>query len=216
MKIAYPKIDHVHAFERAWNDPRYTRFEIPAIDVNRVLAEHYDLDRPLAFTRAMLWDMEVRKARRPDLYIPYVVKAGSADAWADDQAPDGADIYVRKSQQRLWLEPETYELILEQTHVDHAAQRVTFIGAADYPDREGTLLHAGVGQPIFHVVHAVGGDEHQPLNRWLVVFETPSPEPHRLVPFERMAAAPWLPGYVEIYIRDHLGIGLRRREHSAA
>ena len=61
MKTAYPRIDHVREFERAWNEPRHTRFEIPPIDVNRVLAEHYDLDRPLAFTRAMLWDMEVRK-----------------------------------------------------------------------------------------------------------------------------------------------------------
>jgi hypothetical protein len=210
MHDAYPQIDHERAFERAWSDPKFTRFELPPVDVNRVLAERYRLDRPLAFTGAMLWDMETRKARRPDLYIPYVVEAGSADAWADAKAADGADTFVRKSRQRLWLQPERYELILEQTRLDHAKRRVTFIGAREYPGRDGERLQAGRDQPIFHVVHGVDGDEDRPLNQWLIVFETASQDSRLLAPFVRMAGDVYLPGYVEVYIREQLGVGLER------
>ncbi len=56
------QLNHEGEFERAWVDPRNTRFELPPVDVNRVLAEHYLTNQPLTFTRAMLWDTEVRKA----------------------------------------------------------------------------------------------------------------------------------------------------------
>ena len=75
------QLDRVGEFERAWVDPRNTRFELPPVDVNRVLAEHYLTNQPLTFTRAMLWDTEVRKAWKPDRYIPSVVREGSARAW---------------------------------------------------------------------------------------------------------------------------------------
>ncbi|WP_344315563.1 hypothetical protein [Fodinicola feengrottensis] len=35
------------------------------------------------FTRDMLWDLETRKARHPDVFIPYVLATGSAAAWGD-------------------------------------------------------------------------------------------------------------------------------------
>src|SRR5205823_14000698 len=60
-------LDHEMIFRRAWEDPAATRYELPAVDVNQALADRYDLGRPLAFTRTLLWDLEARKARRPDL-----------------------------------------------------------------------------------------------------------------------------------------------------
>ena len=98
-------LNHEAEFERAWADRSNTRFELPPIDVNRVLAEHYRTSEPLTFTRIMLWDMEVRKAWRPDRYIPSVVREGSAHAWGRSSAADGMESFVRSSQQRLWLEP---------------------------------------------------------------------------------------------------------------
>ena len=37
----------------------------------------------------------------------------------------------RSSQQRLWLEPEEYGLVLEQVRLKSTQQKVTFIGAAE-------------------------------------------------------------------------------------
>ncbi len=54
------QLNHEGEFQRAWDDPSNTRFEMPPVDVNRVLAEHYRTSEPLTFTRTMLWDMEVR------------------------------------------------------------------------------------------------------------------------------------------------------------
>ncbi|WP_394826310.1 hypothetical protein [Pendulispora albinea] len=202
---------HEKAFAEAWADPRNTRYELPALDVNRVLSERYRLGKPLLFTRTMLWTMETRKARRPDLYIPYVVAEGSADAWDDHQAPDGADIFVRKSQQRLWTMPEKYTLVIEQTRLNHVEQKVTFIGAAEYPDRDGQTLRVTAEQPIFHVVHGVIGEEDRPLNTWFIVHLTDAPDDALLAPFRKQAADPYLPGYIEIFIRNDLGIELVRR-----
>ncbi len=55
------QLNHEGEFQRAWADPSNTRFELPPVDVNRVLAEHYRTSQPFTFTRTMLWDMEVRK-----------------------------------------------------------------------------------------------------------------------------------------------------------
>jgi len=211
MTVRYPNVEHVPAFAQAWNEPANTRFELPPVDVNRILAERYDLARPLRLSRSQLWEMETRKARRPDLYIPYVVEQGSAAVWADRGERDGVERFVRKSRQRLWLQPDRYELILEQTRVDHAQQQVTFIGASHYPGPDGAMLEAGTGQPIFHVIHGVGGEESEPLNLWSVVFLTPRQDSRLIAPFVRMARDGWLPGYVEIYIRDDLGVGISRR-----
>ena len=34
-------LNHEAEFERAWTESSKTRFELPPVDVNRVLAEHY-------------------------------------------------------------------------------------------------------------------------------------------------------------------------------
>jgi hypothetical protein len=195
-------LDHEKIFLQAWEDPGATRYELAPVDVNQVLAERYELGRPLVFTRAMLWDMEVRKARRPDLFIPYVVAAGSAASWGD------GDVFVRRSTQRQWLDPDTYGLVLEQTRLDHTNQLVTFIGAAELPGPDGETLRADAGQPIFHVQHSVGGTETRPLNLWRIVLLTDAPDSRLIAVFDRIAANPRLPEFVEIYIRDILGIPL--------
>ncbi|SDM39517.1 hypothetical protein [Allokutzneria albata] len=197
-------LNHEDVFERAWADPANTRFTLPPVDVNQVLAERYRLDEPLVFTRTMLWDNEVRKARRPDLFIPFVVEPGSAAAWG------GADVFVRRSRQRRWLDPATYGLVLEQTRLDHARQAVTFIGTAECADEHGERLHADTGQPIFHVEHAVGGEEDRPLNLWRIVHLTDAPNERIVEVFDRIAGSPWLPEFVEIYVRDVLGRKLDR------
>jgi hypothetical protein len=198
-------LEHEKVFQQAWLDPSTTRFELTPVDVNKVLAQKYVLGEPLVFTRAMLWDMEVRKARQPDLFIPYVVKSGSAATWGGD------DVFVRESQQRLWLARNTYGRIIEQTNLDHVRQIVTFIGAAEHAGPAGELLRATTDQVVFHVEHSVGGTENQPLNRWRIVHRTAGPDARLIAVFTRIDADPWLPEHTEIYIRDILGIALTRR-----
>ena len=208
------QLDHEGEFERAWADPGNTRVEPPSVAVNRVLAEHYRTSEPLTFTRTMLWDMEVRKAWKPDRYIPSVVQEGSAGAWSRRSAAGGAEAFSRSSRQRLWLKPTEYGLVLEQVYVAPSQQRVTFIGAAELSDGDGIVLRAGMTQPLFHVEHSVGGDESRPLNKWRIVHFTDRPE-HRLVErFTRTANDVWLPEFIEIYIRSDLNIKLSRRDIS--
>lgn len=208
------QLNHEGEFEQARADPSNTRFELPPVDVNRVLAEHYRTSEPLTFTCTMLWDMEVRKAWRPDRYIPSVVREGSAHTWGRRSAADGTESFVRSSQQRLWLEPAEYGLVLEQVYLNPTQQKVTFIGAAELPDRDRNILRVGARQPLFHVEHSVDGDESRPLNRWRIVHLTDKPE-HRLVErFTRMANDVWLPEFIEIYIRSDLNIKLTRRDIS--
>ena len=85
--------------------PGYSRCQQPDIDVNAVLSDRYELSRPL-FTRAMLWDLEVRKAVAPGDYIPFVVEAGTARSWGPRGAPGGGEYVDRCSRQRLWTRPQ--------------------------------------------------------------------------------------------------------------
>lgn len=205
-----PRIDHDREFRRAWDDPGNTRFEMPAVDVNSVLADRYRTGEPLTFTRAMLWDAEVRKAWRPDRYIPSVVREGSARTWGGRPGADGADHFLRASEQRLWREPGEFALVLERGRLDFSRQRATYIGAVELPGPDGTL-RAGSGQPLFHVEHSVGGHEARPLNRWRIVHLTDGPDGGVLDRLEGLAENPWLPEFVEIYLRDDLGVQLSRR-----
>jgi hypothetical protein len=214
LAVGLRQLNHEGEFQRAWADPSNTRFELPPVDVNRVLAEHYCTSEKLTFTRNMLWDMEVRKAWRPDHYIPSVVREGSAHTWGRRPAADATESFVRTSQQRLWLEPALYGLVLEQVYLNPTQQKVAFIGAAEIPDLDRNLLRADARQPLFHVEHSVGGDESRPLNRWRIVHLTDRPD-HRLVErFTLMANDVWLPEFIEIYIRSDLNIELTRRDIS--
>ncbi len=196
-------------FARAWDTPGHTRCQLPDTDVNQVLADRYTTSEPLRLTRRMLWDMEARKAASPGSYIPYVVRAGTDRSWNRHDS-DGGEYLDRCSMQRLWLDPERHEQILERAFLNHADQKITFLGVPELADAAGTLLRAGTGQPLFHVEHSVGGAEPQPLNRWRIVHLTDAPDQRLIAVFEHMAASPWLAEHTEIYIRDNLGIQLTR------
>ena len=207
------RLNHEEAFERAWTDPCNTRIELVPVDINRVLARYYRTNEPLRFTRTMLWDMEVKKAFRPDLYIPSVVSEGSSRYWGRQAAAGGTESFLRCSRQRLRLNPSEHGLVLEQVLLNPARQSATFIGTAQLLDSDGNLLRAGRGQPIFHVEHSVDGGEFQPLNRWRIVYLTDRPE-RKLIERFVLATEVWLREFVEIYIRRDLKIGLTRRDLS--
>jgi len=204
-------LDHRREFAAAWADPRNTRFELPPADINKLLAGRYATGSPLAFTRDMLWEVEVRKAWQPDRYIPGVVRAGSTRAWGRRHEADGTETFTRSSRQRLWLHPGEYGLVLEQTRLDHQAQKVTFIGTAELPGPDGAPLHADPRQALFHVEHSAADEPGRPVSRWRIVHLTRQPDQALSQVFTRVAASPWLPEYVEIYIRDDLHIPLERQ-----
>ena len=204
---------HEAAFVRAWTDPGNTRIELDPVDINRTLARYYRTNKPLTFTRTMLWDMEVKKAFRPDLYIPSVVTKGSSQYWNRQALAGGTEAFVRCSRQRLWLEPSKHGLVLERVYLNPGQQRVTFIGMAELLGRDGNPLRAGVGQPLFHVEHSVDGSESRPLNLWRIVYLTDGPSQQLIERFTR-AKDVWLREFVEIYIRRDLKIALSRRELS--
>jgi hypothetical protein len=202
------ELDHEKTFAAAWADPRYTRTERPPVDVNAVLAKHYRLSRPLTFTRTQLWDMEVRKAFRPDIYISAVVEEGSAGTWNVRDLGNGHQSFYRRSKQRQRLVPG-YDLVLEQVRVNPDNGKVTFIGATELPGEDGVMLHAGTRQPIFHVEHVATGTETQPLNEWRMVHLTEAPNQQLIDQFKKSESV-YLPQFVEVYIRDVLNIEFTR------
>jgi hypothetical protein len=205
---AITELDHEKEFARAWADPKNTRAERPPVDVNAVLAMCYHLSKPLAFTRTQLWDMEVRKAFRPDIFISSVVREGSSATWNQRSLGDGNESFFRKSDQRQRLVPG-YSLVLEQVRTHPALGKVTFIGTAELPAPDGTMLQAGTQQPLFHVEHVATGTEEQPLNEWRMVHLTPEPNQQLLDHFARSESV-YLPQFIEVYIRDVLNVGLTR------
>ena len=204
-------LNHEEEFDQAWTDPGNTRIELPPVDINLVLANCYRTNKPLTFTRTMLWDMEVKKALRPDVYIPSVVAERSARHWRRRAGADGAESFLRCSRQRLRLDPSRRGLVLERVFLNPARQSATFIGAAELPDEDGNLIRAGDRQPLFHVEHSAGGDELRPVNRWRIVYLTDRPEQKLLQRFTH-AQDVWLREFVEIYIRRDLRIELTRKD----
>ena len=49
-------------YNEAWSSPSSTRFELPPVDVNKVLKGRYRIRPERTLTRAMIWDMETKKA----------------------------------------------------------------------------------------------------------------------------------------------------------
>lgn len=47
----------------------YTQIELNDVDVNKTLL-NYKMNKPLIFTRSMMWEMETKKAWNPGNYIP--------------------------------------------------------------------------------------------------------------------------------------------------
>jgi hypothetical protein len=200
-------LDYAGLFEQAWEAPGNTAIEFPPVDVNQMLTEHYELDRELEFTRTMLWDMEVRKAFDPDIYITSAVTLGSVLRWQLGSADD----FVRISEQRVWLEPEQRGLVLEQVHIDRDRHAVYFLGSAELTSPAGEVYRAGTGQPLFHVEHTAAGREHRPVNHWRIVHLTDTPDQALLDHFTAFGQRPGLRDFIEQYIRRDLGYSLIRK-----
>ena len=101
-------------YVEAWNAPSSTRFELPPVDVNAVLKKLYRVSPEQTLTRAMIWDMETKKAWNPLAYIPYVVS--QACSWGRTPLRDGSNRFYRSSLQRGWITPEE-GLVLEEVFV---------------------------------------------------------------------------------------------------
>ena len=161
--------NHEAIFAAAWNRDGNTSIELDPLDVNQVIASEYDGVEGLTLTRTQLWEMEVKKAARPDLFIPGVIRAGTARSWGRRQLDSGDEVFIRVSEQRLWLQPDSYGTVIEACYLNHSSQQVTFIGLAEVEDDSGQTITASPKQPLFHVVHGVSGTEEVPLNTWRIV-----------------------------------------------
>ncbi len=203
--------NHETVFADAWNRAGHTSIEFDPLDVNRILAEEYDVGKGLSLTRTQLWEMEVMKAARPDLFIPGVIREGSARSWGRRKLESGDEVFIRVSEQRLWLQPESYGTVIEACYLNHSSQQVTFIGLPEAEDNMRRTVVASPAQPIFHVAHGVTGSEESPLNTWRIV-HLASDESHDLSKrFELIAQAPGLPEYVERYVEDVLKSPIKRK-----
>jgi hypothetical protein len=196
-------------FERCWSDPDATRFELPTIGVNEILAERYAMRQQTHLTRSMIWDMECKKALDPATYVPYVIS--EAGLWGQSQLSDDCDHFIRWSTQKAWL-GEQRGLVIESVFIDHAHQRIIFLGLAETKSEDGRTTRAADYQPLVHVEHAAGGSEQDPYNLWKIVFLTEGNDRRYIQPFEEAAAAGFLPGYLEIYIKKDLNVELTRRQ----
>jgi hypothetical protein len=194
-------------FNEAWNAPSSTRFELPPVDLNKVLKEKYRLSPEQPLTRAMIWDMETRKAWDPRTYIPYVVS--QARSWGRTTLLDGSSRFCRSSLQRGWITPEE-GLVLEDVFVSDTKQTIYFLGRPRMIEEGGNALVASPFQPLFHVRHGAGGAERAPLNLWSIVLLTEAPDERYCEPFEQMVRAGLLPGFLEIYIERDLKLRLSR------
>src|SRR5262249_59964338 len=121
--------------------PRHTRYHLPDTDVNKVLAARYTTSAPLILTRAMLWEMEARKAAHPGTYIPYVVQAGSDRSWSGHHG-DGGEYLDRCSMQRLWLAPHPVPPLPETALLQHPQQKINLLPLPPLTGPAATAPHA--------------------------------------------------------------------------
>jgi hypothetical protein len=212
MTVAADKIptfaDAEAEFEQAWANPKNTTFEIPGVDVNRVLAERYTMEPSRPLTRSMVWDMELKKAWDPKTYIPYVVSSGRS--WGRHEVPANGERFFRTSVQIGWITERRGD-VNEEVFIDRDRRRILFMGRQEMTTDTGETVIASDHQPLFHVEHAAGGSEETPLNVWRIVILTDKRDPRFTEPFKAMVKAGLLPGFLEIYIERDLGIALARR-----
>ena len=194
------------AYRQAFANPAYTRFELPPVNVNKVLRDRYRMEPQRLVTRTEIWDMEARKAWDPRTFIPYVVS--EARSYGRETLADGYR-FCRSSMQKGWI-ADGYGRVLEDTYISDTEQAVFFMGRATMPGENGEELQTGALQPVFHVEHAAGGSEDEPLNIWSIVLLTQNNDPRYEEPFKAMVRAGLLPGFIEIYIAQNLGVKLER------
>lgn len=200
--------DAFEEFQDAWNNPKHTPFELPALSVNTVLREKYSTTRPVQMSGDKLWDMERKKAWNPAFYIPYVVSEGKS--WGRHQLRDGSERFFRSSTQLGWI-TSGRGTVLEEVFVENASRRILFMGRAQFNGDAGQALHAGDFQPLFHVEHAVGGNPDDPLNLWRIAVLTAERDDRYTAPFKEMVRKGMLPGFIEIYIEQEYSCSLSPR-----
>ncbi|MEU3642775.1 hypothetical protein AB0E59_05270 [Lentzea sp. NPDC034063] len=202
-------LDHEAVFEQAWAAAGATTADLPPVRVNEVLRERYVVSPPFEYTGARLWDMEVRKAKAPDVFIPTVVLPGAEkfpSVWRGQ-----VEEFTRVSEQRLWVDRASTALIIEHVRLDHENRRAFFVGDARFEAPDGRVFTAGTGQPIFHVEHSVGGCEEDPLNLWRIVNLTEQWDPALAAAFDELAHDRYLRVFIEVHLREVLGRELVRR-----
>ena len=203
------ELDHEAIFEKAWAAPDTTAVELPRVRVNEVLRERYDVRPPFEYTGARLWDMEVRKAAAPDVYL-LGVRPGSAEKFPSVRHGRFED-FTRVSDQRLWADRERYGTVIEHVRLDHENRRAFFLGAERFTAPDGRTFTAGAEQPIFHVEHSVAGPEDDPLNLWRIVLLTDAPGEALSRAFDDLADDRHLRDFIEIHLREDLGREVNRR-----
>jgi len=197
------------AFNKAWQNTKYTRVELPPVDVNRVLREHYTVEPvDTTMTLTQLWDMETKKAWDPATYIPYVVSRGRS--WGRHALEVGCERFHRNSDQVAWIDSSRGEVI-EDVSISHIERSIVFLGRSRIVDDRGETIQAGDFQPRFHVMHGAEGSEARPLNTWRIIVLTEREDDRYKKPFEKMVAAGYLPGFVEEYLRRDMGVRIERR-----
>jgi hypothetical protein len=195
-------------FEAAWRNPKHTQFELQPVDVNKVLSERYTVSPSIRLTRSMVWDMEMKKAWDPMTYIPYVVSSGRS--WGRHSLKDGSEGFSRSSIQIAWISQERGQ-VLEDVFVNRNDRRIIFLGRPEMTNDKGERIYADDYQPLFHVEHAAGGSELEPLNIWRIVILTENNDQRFTEPFKQMIKTGLLPGFLEIYIERDLHRALNRR-----
>ena len=201
--------DYATTFERAWKDKGNTAIDLPAVDVNEVLSSRYTVRPATHFTGASLWDMEVKKASAPDIYLPALVRPRSVERFPSKHEAR-FEYFTRVSDQRLWLDDDQYGTVIEHVQLDHANRRAFFLGASSFHAPDGRDLEADAGQPIFHVEHSVDGPEDSPLNLWRIVLITDTFDETLAAHFRHVGEYPYLRDFNEVYLRRDLRRDLQR------
>jgi hypothetical protein len=200
----------IKEFESAWENPRNTRFELPAPDVNKVVREYYAVGKPVHLTGSMVWDMELKKSWNPAKYIPYVVSRDHA--WGRDSYDDGTEHFVREIDAKAWIIEGMTGLVFEDVFISHKERKIIFLGREELKYVTGETIRTNGYQPLFHVEHGVSGTENAPLNTWRIVILTENNDPRFHQPFEEMVKAGGLPEFLELYITRDLDVPLSRKE----
>src|SRR5438552_1204875 len=142
-------MDAEEEFELAWNNPKYTQIMINDVNINEVLEKYYDLDKPLAFTRKMLWDMECKKAWDPKTYVPNIMT--EKKAWGRKTLPDGNEEFVRAIlPKRQWDNPNVAKECFEKVYLNHKKQIATFRGTRTLIDPSGKEIHTDNDEPLYY------------------------------------------------------------------
>ncbi len=142
-------------------------------------------------------------------YIPGVVREGSS--WGRKPLENGEECFLRKSQQLAWR-ADTYGQVLEEVYLSPEEHTVLFLGRAELLRGDGSPVQAGSHQPLFHVVHAVGGTDSHPENLWRILHLTTNRDDTLLEQHLAQTGTPeWLRKFVAIYAEKDLGIRLTPR-----